>query len=257
MKMKLISKARVDAAREHPQVYWNGGPPSTDDPEMAEGVKVYAERLDEFFDQFASSMSLDFSRKFVGMAREEFAALMARSPWFIERINAIIDEKTAELWIASLQRSIGYAREDDNGKIKLDANGAVVRHGASDNMAKYFLDLSIDRSPVAPTGDYPGPLLPSNIDQHRQLQIDDCRMALDALRPAVRAGDRQAADSFVKIHDRLAKLSGTDAPKQSVTYIGGSDAMARLSDEQLEAIAHRGLDLVPDANGVYGPEADE
>ena len=61
------------------------------------------------------------------------------------------------------------------------------------------------------------------------------------MRPAVLAGNRQAADSFVKIHDRLAKLLGTDAPKQSVTFTGGN--VARMSDAELEYIARGGLTL--------------
>ena len=252
---QLITIEEHERLRGNRGILWAGGPPPDDD--------VYHEPLVMFIKTFERTGSMKMARRDAKLLATEVDRFIGQSPWFCQQINAAINETRREMIVSSLTRATGYTREDpETGKHVVDADGRVIYFNASDAMAKLWLESPVPESGAIrqatdeESANGLGPLLPSNIDAHRQLQIDDCRLALDALRPAVRAGDRQAIDSFTKVQDRLAKLSGTDAPRQSVTYIGGSDAMGRLSDEQLEAIAHRGLDLVQGPDGTYGPDAD-
>lgn len=253
---QLITIEEHERLRGNRGILWAGGPPPEDD--------VYHGPLTMFIKTFERTGSMKLARRDAKLLATEVDRFIGQSPWFCQQINAAINETRREMIVSSLTRATGYTREDpETGKHVVDADGRVIYFNASDAMARLWLESPVPDSgairQATDDGDSapdPGPLLPSNVDQHRQLQIDDCRMALDAIRPAVRAGDRQAADTFVKLQDRLAKLSGTDAPKQNITYIGNSGALARLSDDELHAIAASGQTLIPNADGVYEPKDD-
>lgn len=250
---QLITVEEHRRLRGDRAILWAGGPPPDDD--------VYHGPLMKFVETFSRTGSIRMARRESKLLATEVDRFIGQSPWFCQQLNAAINEAHREMIVSSLTRAAGYTQTDpETGKHRVDADGRVMYFDASDAMARIWLE---NRAPGAGTVQQiedaesktgnPPPLLPSNVNEHRQLQIDDCRMALDALRPAVRAGDRQAADTFVKLQDRLAKLSGTDAPKQSVTYVTGG--MATLSDAELEAIA-RGQTLTLGEDGTYAADPD-
>ena len=276
MKLKLISNSKIAAARVHPMVYWNGGPPAPDDasdPDDVEAAAAYAARLAEFFEQLTLTMSPIHAKKWVAMSDDEFSTLIHRSPWFCERMNAVVEEKMAELTFASLQRAIGHTVLDDTtGKPKTDASGAFIRKGASDVAMKMFMEQGIVEASreVQHQSGQPGEqpdFNNLNREDHRQMQVAECRRALLSLQPQVDAGDRQAIDTMVKVQDRLAKLLGTDQPRLIANF--NTDASVhRLTDAELEYFIRQGLEeerregklvLVKRADGseVYeAPEAD-
>lgn len=251
---QLITIEEHERLRGNRGILWAGGPPPEDD--------VYNGPLMTFIKTFERTGSIKMARRDSKLLAAEVDRFIGQSPWFCQQINAAINETRREMIVSSLTRATGYTKEDpETGKHVVDADGRVIYFNASDAMARLWLESPVPESGAirqvtdGENADDPGPLLPSNVDQHRQLQIDDCRLALDALRPAVRAGDRQAIDTFTKVQDRLAKLSGTDAPKQSISYIGGG-ALARLTDDELHAIAAGGVALVKGPDGVYSADDD-
>lgn len=240
MALKLVPQHRIEAARNHPSVYWNGGPPvPPDDGEEAPGVVAYAERLEEFFAVLAESMFLSHAMRWVKMDRYEFASLINRSPWFCERINAIVDEKAGELVLASIQRAIGYTVAGEDGKLITDASGAVLRKGASDAMARLFLEqLGTIQAPLSAASPSPDPSSPHFREDERQRQISETLAIIAAHRPASMAGDAKASEIIIKAQDRLAKLAGLDQPRLVATFDARFD-VNKLGDEQLLAIIER------------------
>ena len=164
-----------------------------------------------------------------------------RSLWFCKMINAVaVFSQDEAVWTA-ISRAVGHTKADADGNTLTDPDGKVLKFGVSDAAAKMVVEdrlrIAQVQAPVELLAEVADalPLLPSNIGQHRQLQIDELKRSLLALAPACAAGDRQAIDTQVKIHDRLAKLMGTDQPKQIVNF--SSNGQARLSDDELYAIA--------------------
>lgn len=252
---QLITVEEHRRLRGERGILWVGGPPPDDD--------IYHGPLMKFVDVFSRTGSIKMARRESKLLATEVDRFIGQSPWFCQQLNAAINEAHREMVVSSLTRATGYTRTDpQTGKHEVDADGRVIYFGASDAMARVWLESPVPGAGTVqqtegaePQADALPPLLPSNIAEHRQLQIDDCRMALDALRPAVRAGDRQAIDTFTKVQDRLAKLSGTDAPKANITYI--NTATNRLSDAELEVIARGGLTLTQGEDGTYSAQSDE
>lgn len=61
--------------------------------------------------------------------------------WFCEQLNEVIGDWKGELIASSISRAVGYVREDENGNIETDAQGKIIRHGASDQLAKVLLQF--------------------------------------------------------------------------------------------------------------------
>ena len=207
------------------------------------------------------TLSPKASRQESGLSMLGYEDCSLRSLWFCKMVNSIAAYSQDEAVWTTISRANGNTKPDEHGVPMTDADGKVLKFGVSDAAAKIVVEDRLRAAQLKPVprdvfGEVANDLqlLPSNISQHRQLQIDDCRMALNALRPAVRAGDRQAIDSFTKVQDRLAKLQGTDAAiKQEVTYTNGS--LQRLSDDELYALAAQDLTLLKGQDGIFS--ADE
>ena len=237
--MKVINYERMMQLRGKRSMLWDGGPPPSN--------SQYAIRIKDFVAEFAAQLALRPAMQASGFDYQDFQMLCGCSPWFCEQINGIIEVAEIDVVASAVSRAAG--------RLATDEEGNTVRVGASDSLAKYFMEqhglpaLAFDDAAASSLP----PLLPSNVNQHRQMQIDDCHMALNALRPAVRAGDRQAIDSFTKVQDRLAKLQGTDAAvKKQVTYDKGG--LQRLSDDELYALAAQDVTLLKGQDGIFRPD---
>lgn len=262
--MKVFTNTHLARVRSRQDAFWRNGPP----PEYLKSEQVpsnagwfYAQKAVAFLAALERTHSIRASKTEADMDNFTYMTLAERSAWFCESINRVAGEMTHEMLFTAPARATGQPALDEDGNVKKDAFGRMVYGGGSVPLTIALMNGSVGSIDALDAGltdadiSSVPPLLPSNIDQHRQLQIDDCRLALDALRPAVRAGDQRAIDSFTKVQDRLAKLTGADAPKQTVSYIGGGKLLDRLTDEELEAIARGGLTLKQQQDGTYS--ADE
>ncbi len=254
--MEMIAKAhieRIKAAASH-KVLWGGGPP--DNPtEFA--------LANDFVVAMGKSGSIQAAQAVSGIDDHTLELYLCRSPWFCERINFAVNKMLAEMKISAISRAIGFTKTDsETGKPEEDATGRIKRYNASDALAQTFLRPGsvggVDLTEEAAQQDFPDPLLPSNIDLHRQQQLNSLHRAMLALQPQVDAGDRQAIDTLIKLQDQVAKLSGTHAPKQSVTYLNtdGTANLSKLSDAELDSVARQGLTLVQGADGTYRADGE-
>lgn len=247
--MKLFDEQHLAKVEQcnHP-LYENGPPP--DDGQVGSKMLSYLVALER-------TLSPKAARSESGLSMLGYEDCTMRSSWFCRMVNNVAAFSQDEAVWTAISRANGHTKADGNGSPLLDADGKVLKFGVSEVASRMVVEDRLRTAQVVqlPRGDGPEmpPLLPSNINQHRQMQIDDCHLALNALRPAVQAGDRQAIDSFVKVQDRLAKLSGADAPKTTVSYVGGN--ANRLSDDELMSIA-AGQTLVEGPDGVFAPDAD-
>jgi hypothetical protein len=246
--MKFFDEVHLQrvATTPHP-LFGNEMPPA----DGGTGSKMLA-----FVEGLQSSLSLRETMKRVGCSLGAYEDFCNRSLWFCRSINAIAAHAQDEAAWVQLSQALGAVKADDNGNALLDAEGKPVRSGVSDAAAKLVVQHrmgTMTLPALPPLADVP-PLLPSNVAEQRQLQINNLHRSLLALQPACDAGDRQAIDTQIKLQDQLSKLQGTHAPKVAISY-AGDGRLARLSDAELEAIARGGLTLVAsqqdDGSSVY------
>lgn len=242
--MAKVAFVRPPAAPNGDEL-WGGGPPPDGD---------FWCFLTEFIRDLGRLMSLTDAMEKHSIDPVQWEFLVSRSPWFVNAVNQVLEIKRMDAMLVARQRAIGHKVVDDKGEVLVDADGVPIRKGFDAGMARFFLEVDekqrlayfSDGNPA--DADYPPPLLPSNINEQRQLQINNLYRSLLALQPACDIGDRQAIDTQIKLQDQLSKLQGTHAPKATVTYsVGGT---AALSDDELMAIA-AGKTLTLGEDGVY------
>lgn len=108
--------------------------------EVERRVRI-VELQDEFLDTYRRTGSAAVACKRAGVSVYEYARWKSVDADFAERLNAITEHWQEELVASVVTRAIGYTAVDDEGNIIVDAEGRVVRHGASDQLAKSLLGL--------------------------------------------------------------------------------------------------------------------
>ena len=113
-----------------------------------EQVKQRKERWLELFNQ---CLSPQLACKQLGISSTTYRKWRQTDSWFCEQLNEIIGDWKGELLASSISRAVGYVREDEDGNIETDAQGKIIRHGASDQLAKVLLQFDDEVKPKANT----------------------------------------------------------------------------------------------------------
>lgn len=259
--MKVFTNTHLTRVRNRQDAFWRNGPP----PEYLPAEQVasnagwfYAQKAVAFLAALERTHSIRASKKEVEMDNLTYMTLAERSAWFCESINRVAGEMTHEMLFTAPARATGRPALDEEGNMKTDAFGRLIYEGGSVPLTVALMNGSAGNIDALDgghplDGDLPPPLLPSNIAEQRQLQINNLHRSLLALQPACDAGDRQAIDTQIKLQDQLSKLQGTHAPKVAISFMNGPGVVHRLSDDELNAIA-AGRTLTQGADGTYAAE---
>ncbi len=90
---------------------------------------------------YARSLSPSVACKQIGVSLDTYRRWRNSDPRFCESLNACIEQAKEELVGSVLSRATGYTRLDEDGKLEEDAEGKIIRYGASDALAKAVLGL--------------------------------------------------------------------------------------------------------------------
>lgn len=249
--MKLFDEQHLERVAQHAFPLYENGPPP-DDGEVGSKMLSYLVALER-------TLSPKAARAESGLSMLGYEDCTYRSAWFCRMVNSIAAFSQDEAVWTAISRANGHTKADETGAPVKDADGKVLKFGVSEVASKMVVEdrlrtaqvVQLPRESGQP-GEQPD-FNSLNREDHRQLQVAECRRALLSLQPQVDAGDRQAIDTMVKVQDRLAKLLGTDQPRLIANF-NTVDNISRLSDEELIRIATHGLTLVKGADGTYSDE---
>jgi len=105
-------------------------------------------RQQTFLEIFSRCMSPKLACKQSGVSASTYSKWRRTDSWFAEHLNSVIEEWEQQVVTSAVARAIGYTRIDPKtGEVEVDADGKVIYHGASDNMAKAILErnrLTVD-----------------------------------------------------------------------------------------------------------------
>jgi len=128
-------KAEEEAKQEHLKEI--GYDPSFNRVE----VQQARERKERFLELLSQCLSPKLACKQLGISTGTYRRWRSSDSWFCEELNHIIQDWKGELVTASIGRAIGYVRNDEEtGEIETDAQGKIIRHGASDRLAIALLN---------------------------------------------------------------------------------------------------------------------
>ena len=102
------------------------------------------QRKERWLELFSQCLSPQLACKQIGISTTTYRKWRQKDSWFCEQLNEIIGDWKGELLASTISRAVGYVREDENGNIETDAQGKVIRYGASDQLAKALLQLDDD-----------------------------------------------------------------------------------------------------------------
>ena len=104
-------------------------------------VQQARERKERFLELLSQCMSPKLACKQLGISTTTYRHWRSTDSWFCEELNHIIQDWKGELVTSAIGRAIGYVRLDkETGEIETDAQGKVIRHGASDRLAINLLN---------------------------------------------------------------------------------------------------------------------
>ena len=107
-------------------------------------VEQTKQRKERWLELFSQCLSPQLACKQLGINISTYRSWRQKDSWFCEQLNEIIGDWKGELLASTIARAVGYVREDENGNIETDAQGKVIRYGASDQLAKALLQLDDD-----------------------------------------------------------------------------------------------------------------
>lgn len=99
------------------------------------------QRKERWLELFGQCFSPQLACKQLGISQQTYRKWRQTDSWFCEQLNETITDWKDELLTSSLSRAVGYVRDDENGNIETDAAGKIIRYGASDQLAKAFLQI--------------------------------------------------------------------------------------------------------------------
>ncbi len=95
---------------------------------------------------YGKCLSPSVACKQTGISLETYKRWRSKDPSFCRGINTCIESARDELLGSALNRAIGYTRPDPDNPTEpeTDFDGRVIRHGASDTLAKRLLEMDVD-----------------------------------------------------------------------------------------------------------------
>ena len=104
-------------------------------------VQQACERKERFLELLSQCLSPKLACKQLGINTTTYRKWRTSDSWFCEELNHIIQDWKGELLTSSIGRAVGYVRNDkETGEIETDAQGKVIRYGASDRLAITLLN---------------------------------------------------------------------------------------------------------------------
>jgi hypothetical protein len=104
-------------------------------------VQQARERKERFLKLLSQCMSPKLACKQLGISTKTYRHWRSTDSWFCEELNHVIQDWKGELVTSAIGRAIGYVRLDkETGEIEADAQGKIIRHGASDRLAINLLN---------------------------------------------------------------------------------------------------------------------
>ena len=104
-------------------------------------VEQTKQRKERWIELFSQCLSPQLACKQLSVSVSTYRNWRQTDSWFCEQLNEVIGDWKGELIASSISRAVGYVREDENGNIETDAQGKIIRHGASDQLAKVLLQF--------------------------------------------------------------------------------------------------------------------
>ena len=98
-----------------------------------------------FLDAYRLCLSPSIACNRSGVSRGQYNKWRKNSYQFAIGLNAVIEDAKGELFGSVLVRATGYLRNDDEGKIEVDAVGRPIYYGASDALAVALLKSTEDK----------------------------------------------------------------------------------------------------------------
>lgn len=104
-------------------------------------VQQARERKERFLELLSQCLSPKLACTQLGVSTTTYRRWRSSDSWFCEELNHIIQDWKGELLTSSIGRAVGYVRNDkETGEIETDAQGKVIRYGASDRLAINLLN---------------------------------------------------------------------------------------------------------------------
>lgn len=104
-------------------------------------VQQAHERKERFLELLSQCFSPSLACNQLGISVGTYRRWRSTDSWFCEELNHIIQDWKAELLTSSIGRAVGYVRNDkETGEFETDAQGKVIRYGASDRLAINLLN---------------------------------------------------------------------------------------------------------------------
>jgi len=104
-------------------------------------IQQARERKERFLELLSQCLSPKLACKQLGISTKTYRGWRSSDSWFCEQLNHIIQDWRGELLTSSIGRAVGYVRNDkDTGEIETDAQGKIIRYGASDRLAITLLN---------------------------------------------------------------------------------------------------------------------
>lgn len=104
-------------------------------------VQQARERKERFLELMSQCLSPQLACKQLGISTTTYREWRTSDSWFCEELNHVIQDWKGELLTSSIGRAVGYVRNDkETGKIEIDAQGKIIRYGASDRLAINLLN---------------------------------------------------------------------------------------------------------------------